>query len=78
MVGDKRQSVPYPTLPVQVARLAACVAAVGVYVGLRSLLAVDQLVRIFRKVRGWGAPHTHLYLFAQVDAANKGDGGVAL
>ena len=34
----------------QVARLAACAVAVGCYVGLRSLLAVDQLVRIFRKV----------------------------
>ena len=50
------------TLAWQVARLAACVAAVGVYVGLRSLLAVDQLVRIFRKVRGWGAPYTHFRL----------------
>ena len=35
----------------QVLRLAAGVAAVACYVGLRSLLAVDQLVRTFRKVR---------------------------
>jgi len=40
----------------QVARLAACMAAVGCYVGLRSLLAVDQLVRIFRKVGPYVSP----------------------
>ena len=40
----------------QVARLAACTAAVGCYVGLRSLLAVDQLVRIFRKVGPYLSP----------------------
>lgn len=36
----------------QVLRMAAGLAVVAGYVGLRSLLAVDQLVRTFRKVRG--------------------------
>ena len=46
-----RVSSSLPALCPQVGRLAACMAAVGCYVGLRSLLAVDQLVRIFRKAR---------------------------